>query len=73
LPDSLKHVIIASVENLKKGNKLMSTFKIRLSNPVSHQTGSMTVKAWDQTIAVEEAKSKLQSLGFTKVLSCEVV
>ena len=51
----------------------MSTYKIRLSNPSSHQTGQVTVKSWDKDSAIDEAKQRLAPMGFTTVLSCEVM
>lgn len=51
----------------------MATYKVRLSNPSSHQTGQVTVTAWDQDAAIAEAKHRLASFGFTTVLSCEVM
>ncbi len=51
----------------------MATYKIRLSNPSSHQTGQVTVKSWDKDAAISEAKEKLEPMGFTTVLSCEVM
>ena len=51
----------------------MATYKVRLSNPSSHQTGQVTVKSWDKDAAINEAKQRLEPMGFTTVLSCEVM
>lgn len=51
----------------------MVTYKIRLSNPTSNQVGQLTLKSWDKDAAISEAKEKLESMGFTTVLSCEVM
>ncbi len=51
----------------------MATYKIRLSNPTSNQVGQLTLKSWDKDAAISEAKAKLESMGFTTVLSCEVM
>ena len=51
----------------------MATYKIRLSNPISNQVGQLTLKSWDKNAAISEAKEKLGAMGFTTVLSCEVM
>ena len=51
----------------------MTTYKIRLSNPTSSQVGQLTLKSWDKDAAILEAKAKLEPMGFTTVLSCEMV
>lgn len=51
----------------------MSTYQVRLSNPTTSQTGSVSIKSWCEDAAVAEAKSRLESIGFTNVLSCEAV
>ena len=61
------------VEKPKKGNPQMTTYKIRLSNPTSSQVGQLTLKSWDKDAAISEAKEKLEPMGFTTVLSCEVI
>lgn len=73
LPKSKVFDIILFVENLRKEIIKMATYKIRLSNPSSHQTGQVTVKSWDKDAAISEAKAKLAPMGFTTVLSCEVM
>ena len=65
--------IIDFVEKPKKGNPQMATYKIRLSNPTSNQVGQLTLKSWDKDSAISEAKKKLETMGFTTVLSCEMV
>ena len=61
------------VEKPKNGDPQMTTYKIRLSNPTSHQVGQLTLKSWDKDSAISEAKKKLEPMGFTTVLSCEMV
>lgn len=51
----------------------MATYKIRLANPTSSQVGQLTLKSWDKDAAVAEAKQRLEPMGFTTVLSCEVM
>lgn len=51
----------------------MTTYKIRLSNPTSKRIGQVTIKSWDKNAAILEAKEKLEPMGFTTVISCEVM
>lgn len=51
----------------------MATYKIRLSNPTSNQVGQLTLRSWDKDAAISEAKQRLEPMGFTTILSCEVM
>jgi len=48
-------------------------YQVTLQNPKSKMVGSTTVFAWDEAAAKQEAKSRLEALGFTEVLRCQAM
>lgn len=49
------------------------SYRITLQNPASKMVGSTTVFAWDEASAKQEAKTKLEALGFTEVIRCQAL
>ena len=50
----------------------MSSYRVMLQNPSTKQVGSITITSWSPEDAKAEAKSRLERMGFTEVLKCEV-
>ena len=48
----------------------MHNFKIMLQNPTTNQVGSVTITSWSEEDAKFQAKSRLSSMGFTKIMRC---